>query len=566
MFYQLHMTPEQMEQLPYSMHKPCPILAETDDYTLCLYGTLDTARAVITFETDEISHIAEEIHSLYLVPNGNTGIVRIDMTRVETQTHECGTRPRGEFVDQIPDVLWKSGYQIGTGLDAITNIVHKSAVQVAESNIPEQPSNRTDHYAQIICDASEYATLLSTELSGRYTCQDFSVGGSFQYLNAVQYSEKSLSIIIRENISEIEYTGNYKFELTPEAKELAQTEEGRLQFRNTYGDYFISDFRKGAYFVAVYRCESQTIGELQKFKSSLPATSVLFDFSMDSAFQKLMQTYHIRLDVQIFCYGCTDMLPFQNVKDALDVGKALAWFKNHRKSVPVYANLMHYSTLPGYQLPKQIPYDAETLLNIKTLYAQLWHLESAAKNIPHTRAQLSDRVAALFDEAAMRLPELPTDQQLVTRLRNQVKSLADEVQEVLYLYKIYQYLKDIKSHEPKPFEKKKCTERTVWNYGCSDCPHVKTLSGYAKATGYGSGYHDKPMDFPIAEDSSTTNAVVIGYRLETHWTNGTGGDWWKLSDHGLLDRELHICISSYWGRGFDWEYQIYYVAKEYMDF
>lgn len=542
--------------------KRCRILAETTSGMICLDADLDMQTERLTFCGTAPDDLTDPVRALYLV-QPDKSLLPVDM---EPDTHydPSAEKIRGEFVDEIPDVPWQPGFSIGSGLDAITNMIHQKGVCVKQEEPTPDFGMRTERDACIVQTSTQFESLLTTELSGQYTYQDFKLNGAFEYLNAVRYSENTLSIILRERIYELEYPGTRTFTLTDEAKQLAK--DSPKQFRDVYGDYFIADMRKGAYFIAVYRCEANSSEQLQKFQMSLATETNLFNLSTESKFKKLLTENKIRLNVQFYCHGCKGIMPYEKTEDALDVSKALAWFSNNVCPVPLYAKLVHYACLPGSGLKKQIPYDATTLLKVKTLFASLWHLKSDALNIHPNYYELTNRIAALADEITLRLPEILQQPAKADAYRSRVRALQAETSDLLCLQKVYSLLKTKKPNEPKPFEKNRSSEQVLWEFGCFQCPHMDSYSVSVSGHGSGAGYCKEDIAFPPKGRDDLKGKTVIGYRVRANWTDHSDGDWWKLSDQGLLDHMLLFHINSYWGRGYDWTCDIYFVDDKYMNF
>lgn len=576
MVYQFYVNPKSIEgQIEILKNQSCNIVVETNrtSYFLnALVEGVETDKIAVSFELLDFMTIQNDLNSVSIIFDSINKSIPIHqferMDNIGSDTEKYSER----FADFICDVNWKSVFQLNVdenavGIDAITNAEHKGGVIVTECN-PRQRSGRSGYSTvKIVSTSKDLSTLLSAELSGKYTMGDLEFRGSSEYLKSIKCSEKELSIILIDKRYEENYMGDYKFALTKEAIDFAKKcPEG---FREKYGDYFISDVKKGAYFYAVYNFKSESREELDRLQIDLSSKSDLFKFSTSEEFQKKLDTSNIKLEVNVFSKGCSDMASYKNIKDVIDVGKALQWYSEHLQFVPIYAKLTHYSCLPDSPITNKIPYKTEKFLEIKSLYSDIMELHSNVQNVPEIYSSVKDSVMMLYTEIMNSLSKITWNDKYRETYMDKVSKMKKKLRVFLRI------LAD-KGREPKAGMEQKSNNKEnayIWEYGCMGCdgseiveiPFIKT---------FGVGWQERDIIFNQAPNDEGNKKgkkekipiIILGYRLTSNWTDGSNGEWWKLSNHGLLDEALNIHIRSWYGRGCNWRCEICYIKKEFAGF
>lgn len=550
-----------------AMDRACTVVVEANRMELRLFGKATGAAAEglrVAFAGMDLGDVAGEIAAVGLQWDGEAEALPV-----------CAYRPLAEETERTPgsaegtalfdvvasDVPWSAKYELGLGVNALNNVACARAVKpIAPAPSAGVGSLRVSTSIDVVDSAEAHSSRLAVELSGRYTIRDFDFGGSLSYLNEVQCSSKTLSVVLSEEVVEKGYEGTGAYQLTPDAQAYLRA-EGAEKFRDRFGDYFVADVRRGARFIAVYVCEANTRKELNQFDAEFSLQSKKFDVATKDEFQELLEKHHIRLKAHLFFDGCKGVIPFRTVSDTADVGRALAWFNDHIDPAPLFAKLYHYSMLPECAaLTNRIPGDLDLLVKAKAFYASLWRLKADVAFCPPNYSEgVKARFAPLYDKAVLDSNRILDRCDLIDEYAQKTAALQAQTTDILRRYQKYLKIKADAETEPKQKEKMRSSEATVWRYGLSDYPGCILKEEIFRA-GWKIGWQER--DFHFQEPGKT----IVGYELISNWTDGSNGDWWKTSYGGLLGHRLDLHISSYYDKGCDWTIRAYLVDDSAIDF
>lgn len=537
--------------------KECRVMVKTDKACHCLWAHLSKCDGEFTLILSDLLADSKEecIESMQLLVDGQL----IDVIEFKYLSSADSQLSKAEFPDQITDVIWNNDYCVGTGIDAVTNHIKKSAVVTRKKN--ETDTTKAIEIissTEIVQNANDYSSLLTSEMSGRFTVAQIDFTGYFQYLQHIKYSEKSISVILKENYREIEYTDGITCELSEDARALSEKDAG--EFRNMYGDYYVSDEKRGGYFIAVFNCEANSVDKITNFKAGLNACKKdLFNFVCSGEFQQLASTNQVRVSIRVNYYGC-DSLP-NNIDTVYDVKKALDFFNKHKAPIPYAVKMNHYSCL-NRNISKEVPYEYDVLKQVKLVYSKFWKLYADIQVVhKNYRAEIIREFMPLYDDVTMNLSAVVNDNNYRKQCLELINSLQEKVVELLTMYDCYRMIQIEKKKEPQPGEKQKTDERKrlIWSYGCFNYPHCKDITYHIEEK-HGPGYRQ------FWDHFNDPDKTIVGYKVISNWMDGTNGDWWKLTEYGLLDHRLDIRIDSYFGRGFSWDYVYYTVDNKYINF
>lgn len=570
MTYQFYVDANAIEQQEELLKKrECKVIVVTTATTFYLRGFIENIQfeqITLSLECLDLASIKEELTALLIMFDGIDNPISVyQFNNVEDEKNACSERQE-HFLDVISDVNWLKDFDLGVGIDAVTNIVHKSAVVSTKRANKKETGHSGFTAVKIIKTSKELSELFSFELGGEYSVKSLDFSNSYEYLKSVKCSEKELSVIIIDKRYEKEYADQYDFRLTEEASKFLKNSPDR--FRDEYGDYYISDVRNGAYFFAVYHCIATTSEELSEFNAELSANHDLLTLTTSEKFQKIMKEHNIKLELNLFYSGCKGTIPYDNVKNATDVGNALQWYSTHLQFVPQYARLTHYSCLPKSKVSNVIPYSTDKILEIKSLYTNILQLYSDVQYVPKDFSSITDTVIGLYNQIMMSLSKITFNDEYRQECNAKVSKLQKNLQNLFRLLAA-------KKLEPKAMVKQKTNENIfIWEFGCFDCDNSQVEKiPFVKKGGW--MWQERDIKFNAApqnkdgkkgEEQPKTPIIILGYRMTSNWTDGTGGDWWKLSNHGILDNELNLHISSYHTRGCDWLCEICYIKKELAKF
>jgi hypothetical protein len=103
----------------------------------------------------------------------------------------------------------------------------------------------------------------------------------------------------------------------------------------------------------------------------------------------------------------------------------------------------------------------------------------------------------------------------------------------------------------------------VWEYGFSTYPEspavVISSVKYDYAEPWQIGWRESTLEF-----GPDPSKLIVGWRVQANWTDGTDGSWWKASDQILLTGHGAVHVKSEYDRACDWSVIFYIVdAKDY---
>lgn len=260
----------------------------------------------------------------------------------------------------IADMHWGNAFELGLGVDAMTNNLRPSAMKI-ELNKAQRPTI-VQVNATKISTASEYRQALDLAVSGHYNTGNVDLKGAFSYMSDIKCSNTSLSIIVEYTVVESVYGADNTYEIKKEAAKYL----GGQAFRERYGDYFIADVRRGARFTAVYTCTTDSEEKMTSFKTELSASGDLYGFSTSSGFTDAAKKNNVSTNIRLYYEGCKGSPKYKSTKDVMDVNKALEWFTENTSYVPLFAKLHHYSIYA--------PEVSNILLVAPRVFSRIWNL------------------------------------------------------------------------------------------------------------------------------------------------------------------------------------------------
>ncbi len=540
------------------LNKGCKIFIQTNEGMSIVPGTVtDSGGKSLTVAANiaDFHELYETISDISLLAEGEVDACSIESYAVESNDFVSNANTSETYLESvISDVPWNSTYAEGIGMDALTNRVKKSAVKLVKKSEPRPNIVQTS--AKIISNESEYARAFEVAVSGHYNMGNVDLKGSLSYMNEVKCTSKSLSIVLEHTVIEASYSNEALYALTDEATKVI---DSRQNFRDKYGDYFVSDVKRGSKFIAVYNCTSTSEASMTSFKAAVSATSDLYGFAMDTKFSTAMSTHNVSTNVKVFYEGCTGTPIYSDISDVLNVGKALKWFTEHMAPVNLSCKLTHYSMLND-EIPPKVPIDPTIFMKIWGLFSNLWRHVSNAYACPKN---YTDSVVANANRLRQ---DIIAHQVEFVSYPSQIdefqKSLDEQVKVLNLIKKRYYQYNLVKNAADAPYwEDMDSGSKYEWTYGITDYDGAVCYE-QQKSKSYETFYYQRHT-FSFND----TEKRIVGYKIIANWQDGTDGKWFKnLNERYLLSHRGEISIKSYLSRGFNWTIKWYAVDMDKIDF
>ncbi|ADB49544.1 hypothetical protein [Conexibacter woesei] len=464
-----------------------------------------------------------------------------------------------ELSPMLTGMPWIDGFQIGAGVDAITGGITGSAI---ERSAVEEARTKTssEHYA-FVQSQRDLSNEIEVAASGRYNIEGVTVSASVEYLTKVHYSELAVTLIVRYESHCVDYDRPTAVVLTDKARALLADP---ARFRHAYGDYFVAGGRRASRFTAVYTCQSQTVDQMQDFKSRIGANMPdVFSAEGSARFKQTAASSNVSISTHVFMEGYDGTAP-NGPWTPEKVIDALGWFKQHEKGVYLSALLQHYSTIePSY--PRTIDVAPQAFAELRRLYLSVWDVRAQYDSCPrHYQEQLTGEFRTLTTGLEANQATLATDVQERGATQSRADLLGARLKGVFDRLEFYLRVKQAVAGEPaKDHAIEEGTGQQSWPYGY----RVWSKSNAVVIHRHDSRYEEKwQIGWREANIGfSDPNAIVVGWEVVSDWGDGTNGQWWKTTDQNLLQDRAWVHVKSQYDRGCAWTIVVSYVdAADYQ--
>lgn len=461
--------------------------------------------------------------------------------------------PMTELTSVIVDIPWSDAFTFGCGVDAITGNSMGSAI-VPFLPTPRQIKSSTETY-RFVQDESDLLQEIGAAASGSYNIQGVTVSAKSNYLNKVEFSGVTTSLIATYEATYDGYDEVDRYFLTHTAKNYINDPP---QFRSMYGDYFVAGAKRVSSFVAVYTCTAQSNEDLNSFKAAIGASAPeVFSAEASASFERKAEEHHVAISVEVVMAGYQGVPP--TATTPAETLKALEWFKEHEQGIYFQAKLYHYSMIdPTY--PRTIGIDPQAFVDLRILYLTLWEIRVFYANMPST---YQTRYQSDFNNVDIGIPAnqnvLATDQQKRDDFQRDANLLLSNIKDVLNLMDFYFNVKDLVSTEPKEGQKiEEDASQPSWKYGRTGGSGLTvnhTEEQYKQAyNGPGWNQHTFVFDDPTK--------LIVGWEVIANRNDGENGSWMKVVDTILLTSYASVHVTSAYDRDTDWSFRVYYVNAE----
>lgn len=368
-------------------------------------------------------------------------------------TKQRNPNPRTHLEGIVSNLPWGDGFDVGTGINAVTGEL-MAGQAIKKPSITKSELKDAHSRYQWISSEADIDQEIDVAAKGKYNMDGVNLKASACYLNEIKYSDTSITLVAHYESTYDEYDEADHYELTDEAKSLADDPE---KFRERYGDYFIAGCRRGSRFTVVYRCETHSAERLDKFKITAGADAEVFDAEGSAAFKRAAKENDVNITITIDAVGIKGNLP-ATPQDPEKIIELLQDFMKIEAGTPVRAKLYHYSRLAP-SLPSSVAIAPTVFVALRQLYQMHFRIESGLHSLPaHYQQQYESKVMTFADELTANSDQLATDRSLRDILTGKAHDLYVALRAVLDRQDFYYAVAAKVSREPKKGELIKCVD------------------------------------------------------------------------------------------------------------
>jgi hypothetical protein len=465
-----------------------------------------------------------------------------------------------ELDQVISNLPWADGFDFGAGVDAITGGVAGRAVEPFVPDHAETDSVSESY--RFIQDESDLSREIEASASGKYNIDGVTISASTSYLQKLEFSELSTTLIAEFRSQATRYDEATSYALTTEAKgKIADP----VAFREAYGDYFVAGGKRASRFIATYRCTSKSVKSMDEFKASFGGdVPDVFSAEGSTRFMQSASTHNIDTYFDLHMDGARGTPP-SGPWTPEKIMAALEWFKKNDSGVYLDAKLKHYSTIdPAF--PRTVAIAPDVFTELRLLYARVWDIRARYGALPtYYQEQLQTPYRELDYGVQASQHLLATDASLRKKYRDAADALYREIDDIFARMDFYLKVKNAVSTEPAIDRRiDEGDGQQSWQYGFSVYDKSKAVVIHENRMTYREDHHvgwrQKTLEF-----GPDDKYLVVGWKVVSNWGDGTNGGWWKAVDQNLLESHGAVHVKSLYDRGCDWTVIYYYVdAKDYQ--
>lgn len=451
----------------------------------------------------------------------------------------------------IYGVPWRDGFNLGTGIDALTGSVMQTAI-VPSTFVPDGTFSLTQFNKSVTSEEDSEA-LFSGLFSASVNIEGISGSASVSFLSEVSYSSRSSTIVFYRNDLENNYGSLTGPALTSDA--MTCMKAGGDAFRNQYGDYYISGVMRGSQLIFMLEFSSQTEAEHTQFMSSI-GVNIPDQLSSDfqAAVNSAATSTHTSINMTFYQNGADE--PSTAITwEQSDLDDAIKNYINTLTPVPMFAALSHYSTLPDTNLyPSTINADPDAATYASILYRDYWSITQQFLNTDPSFTPIINAEYQLFNTGLMAHQEdLITDPGQYAFYRTLADRLLAYFQAIAAI-PAEQGASGINNNESK-------SGPQSWQFGFRDVTRggVRVATANVLRENHGdTGHKGGQLQFEPQPPAPT--AVIVGWDVNANWTDGTDGYWSKSNTLMLMSSSGNIWAQSEAHRGLNWTANFYYVV------
>lgn len=460
------------------------------------------------------------------------------------------------------EVPWEEVFELGAAIDAVTGGKVKRAVKPFVA--PPSTKKETWSTYSFVEKQSDLSREIDVSASGSYNVEGVTVSASTRFLQRIEFSELSITLIARYQSLHKGYDTLPSYELTDEAKQYLKDHPADT-FRDVFGDYFVAGAQRGSRFTAVYQLSAATAKEMTDFQMSLAGQAPeVFTAQGAAALKEAASQHSVSITVNVFMEADFESPPPKEPTNPEQVIEVLDWFEQNDSGIELRAELQHYSLIDA-SIHRKVSVDRSAFIELKQLYRSLWDVRARYWTCP---SNYRDELEVQFDDLDVGIPasksELATEVELRLEYQQKADRLLSKLNDVFdrmdFYSKVKQRVKDEPAKDEKIYEG---TGQQIWMYGFSTYTKAPGVVIQMVEENWRQDWHDgwREHTFEFGPDDAK---LVVGWEVISNWNDGYNGGWWKALDQNLLNNHAAVHVTSLHDRGFDWTVRFFYVdARDY---
>jgi len=486
-------------------------------------------------------------------------------TRMKGRSSIIKSTTTGQPTTELDPVLgglpWQDTFNLGSGIDAVTGNTMHSAL------VPFTPTQRTVKRSwesiRFVKNESDLKREIEVSASGKYNIQGVTVSASASYLNSIQFSELTTSLVAQYESQYNGYDETDNYILTGAAQALLPNPP---QFRSMYGDYFIAGGKRSSRFTAVYLCKATSASSMDKFMASFGGSAPeVFSAEGSTKFMQAASSANISIAVDIVMEGYAGVPPYGPPWTPENLLQALNWFKENEQGVYLEAKFKHYSAFdPNY--PRSIDIAPNVFVELRQLYTAVWEVRSRYASCPpvYQDGQLKKDYINLDAGVQANQNVLATNDDLRLEYQQAAESLRTQLNDIFARMDFYFKVQGaVATEPPKGQSIEEGVGQQVWTYGFSKSPNPAVVISSQEENYQQSphvGWRENTFQF-----GPNQSILLVGWEVISNRHDGMNGSWKKFVDQILLGDYAAIYVISLYDRGCDWSVRFYYVnATDYQ--
>ncbi|WP_087508152.1 trypsin-like serine peptidase [Cellulomonas iranensis] len=450
---------------------------------------------------------------------------------------------------------WQPHLTLGAGVDAVTGQLRATAVK--PFTVTPSPSLQPEYEYSFVQSESDVQSLISASLKASYNLEGVTVSGSTSYLEEIAVSDLAVTLVARVAVQESRYAlaPSYELALTPGE-----------DFRTKYGDYFVAGYRGGSSLYVVYQCRFTSSEQRTKFSASLAAdVPQVLSAEGSSSFERIAKESSASVSVRIRAQGVSSVIPDPPASGwtaGSVVSVLVPWFNSSLAYEPLESYLMAYRLIDP-SLSGEVPVSPDVFAQLGYLYGRFWLARAYVRTCPDFgRRPVEDTYAKLQKTVEANQASLATDVPKIEELTAQTLELLDSLHQVQNRQAFYSRVMSAAKTEPPAGQNFDAdTGQVRWGYGFQQgtaAGVVVTAESDRVRQDWHIGWREHVFSY------RNSSRVLVGWDVVCNWSDGTGGDWHKVSDTIIGRSGGDVYVKSDYDRGYDWSITWYSVdASQY---
>ncbi|KAH9063927.1 hypothetical protein EDB87DRAFT_80792 [Lactarius vividus] len=491
------------------------------------------------------------------------------------------------ILDRSPSAeTFVAGMQLGTSVDGISGDMPASAIDPATITSQQVVDDKTgsQYNLRFVENLRELNVSEAFGANGAITFAGGDVKGSvntaFDFSQSHASTGHSILIVLRCEKHGLSTRIGDSVKLTEVAKSLINNPS---MFRERYGDYYVHEISRVARFTAVWKCTSQSESTLMKFKSSIGVTvdvPTKGSGKLESQLNTAAKESNVSIEVQ---YDVLGDMGSTHIDVNASVTDNLALFDVHCDPVPSTVYLRHYSNIEP-EIPRSIEIDPDLYLRTRKAFDDIRLAVLLNSTLPadeSSRIRRRRKIEELFREIHSKRSNYSKNPQDLSNVLNDLAGLLGEFNQILGCHELITSLRNvsyddaIRGHRIDHTDNTAAWVRSQKNIGTFSVgrtnPSAEDIKKYGiEHVSRGPGM-ESCQDYAFLRQvwgslafpgGTGVDGTVIGFTVNSHWTDGTNGWWGIVPKTGPLGKkDLKVSVQSEGSRGMHWSLDVWYIPS-----